>query len=154
VKFHITLDSFKKFYDAYFQYRRTFEFVYTFQSKGLKRAYITEFSQGERTLKKLYLKRILDKVGIKILSNVTREEFKDVKSIYDLMTLMDKHIMGILRLSEKAKEVNELLSASDFRGEQAEGTGYNDREKKKTYVQKRISHFKQSNEDRDDDYED
>jgi ParB-like chromosome segregation protein Spo0J len=70
------------------------------------------------------------------------------------MTLMDKHIMGILRLSEKVKEVNELLSASDFSGEQAKGAGYNEREKKKTYVQKRISHFKQSNEYRDDDYED
>jgi hypothetical protein len=86
VKFPITLDSFKKFYDAYFQYRRTFEFVYTFQTKGLKRAYITHrteqriekvLSQGERTLKKIYLKRIPDKVCIKILSNVTREEFKD-----------------------------------------------------------------------------
>jgi hypothetical protein len=72
-------------------------------------------------LKKLYLKRIPDKVGIKILSNVTREEFKDVRTIYDLMTLMNKHIMGILRLSGEAKEVNELLSTSDFSGEDAEG---------------------------------
>jgi hypothetical protein len=38
VKFPITLDSFKKFYDVYFEYRRTFELVYTFQSKGLKKA--------------------------------------------------------------------------------------------------------------------
>jgi hypothetical protein len=37
------------------------------------------------------------------------------------MTLTDKHIIGILRLSEKAKEVNELLSVSDFSGEHAEG---------------------------------
>jgi hypothetical protein len=29
-QFSITLDSFKKFYDAYFQYRQTFAFVYTF----------------------------------------------------------------------------------------------------------------------------
>jgi hypothetical protein len=50
------------------------------------------------------------------------------------MTLMDKHIMGILGISEKAKEVNEFLSASDFSGKQAEGAGHNDREKKKKYV--------------------
>jgi hypothetical protein len=92
-------------------------------------------------------------VGIKILSNVTREEFKDVRTIYDLMTLMDKHIMGIIRVSDKAKEVNELLSASDFSGEHAEGAGYNGKEKKKTSAQKHISHFKQSKEDKDDDYE-
>jgi hypothetical protein len=58
------------------------------------------------------------------------------------MTLIDKHIMGIIRQSEKAKEVNELLSASDFNGEHAEGAGHNDKEKKKTYLQKHISHFK------------
>jgi hypothetical protein len=67
------------------------------------------------------------------------------------MTLMDKHIIGMLRLSEKVKEVNELLSASDFSGKHAEGTAHNDKEKKKTYVQKYVSHIKQSKEDRDDD---
>jgi hypothetical protein len=68
------------------------------------------------------------------LRYVTREEFKDVRTVRFDDTLMNKHIMGLLRLSEKAKEVIELLSASDFSGEHEEGDGYNDKEKKETYV--------------------
>jgi hypothetical protein len=133
----------------------TFEFVYTFQSKGLKRAYITEFFQRERTLskiKKLYLNRIPDKMCIKILSNVVRVQFKNVRTIYDLITLMDKHIMGILRLSEKAKEVNELLSASYFSSEHAKDAGHNEKEKKKACAHKHISYIKQSKDAKNDDY--
>jgi hypothetical protein len=119
----------------------------------LKRGYITEFPKRERTLKKRYLKRIPDKVGIKSLSNVTRGEFKNVRTIYDLMTLMDKHIMGILRPSEKAKGVNEMLSCRTCMITSAENM-QKALKRKQTYAHKHIRHIKQSKEDKDDDYED
>jgi hypothetical protein len=82
-KYQITVKNFTKFYDNYFIYRRTFEFVYAFLTKDLRPSYISPFARGPSSLKKLFLSRIPNGIGDRIIANISASRLDRVTCIED-----------------------------------------------------------------------
>jgi hypothetical protein len=108
------VENFTKFYDNYFIYRRTFEFVYAFLTKDLRPSYISPFARGSSSLKKLFLSRIPNGIGERIIANISARRLDRVTCIEDLMTLLDSRVGNLREFSRRVEEANQILLGSDY----------------------------------------
>jgi hypothetical protein len=103
-----------KFYDNYFIYRSTFEFVNAFLTKDLRPSYISPFARGPFSLKKLFLSRIPNRIGDRIIANISARRLDRVTCIEDLMALLDSTVGDLREFSRRVEEANQILFGSDY----------------------------------------
>jgi hypothetical protein len=95
-KYPLTMENFTKFYDNYFIYRPTFEFVYAFLTKNSRPSYISPFARGPSSLKILFLRRIPNGIGDRKITNICARRLDRVTYIEDLMTFLYSKVGNLM----------------------------------------------------------